>query len=124
MNQLLAIAAGGSIGAVLRFLLSSQVYNGFGRDFPYGTIVVNVVGSLLMGLLYQLFLQRYSVSPEMKAALLVGLLGAFTTFSTFSIETVLLLEQGNLFKAMMNVIVSVVVCIIATWAGLLIARQF
>ena len=77
-----------------------------------------------MGLLYQLFLQRYSVSPEMKAALLVGLLGAFTTFSTFSIETVLLLEQGNLFKAMMNVIVSVVVCIIATWAGLLIARQF
>ena len=124
MNQLLAIAAGGSIGAVLRFLLSSQVYNGLGRDFPYGTIVVNIIGSLLMGLLYQLFLQRYSVSPELKAALLVGLLGAFTTFSTFSIETVLLLEQGNLFKAMMNVIVSVVVCIVATWVGLLIARQF
>lgn len=124
MNQLLAIAVGGSIGSILRFLVSSQVYDGFGRDFPYGTVVVNVIGSLLMGLLYQLFLQRYFVSPEIKAALLVGLLGAFTTFSTFSIETVLLLEQGNLFKALMNVIVSVVFCVFATWAGLLIAKQF
>lgn len=124
MTQLIAIAAGGSIGAILRFLLSSQIYNGLGRDFPYGTLVVNVVGSLLMGLLYQLFMQRYSVSPELKAALLVGLLGAFTTFSAFSIETVLLLEQGHLFKAMMNIIASVVLCIFATWAGLSIAKQF
>lgn len=123
MTQLLAIAAGGSIGAVMRFIVSTGIYSWLGRGFPYGTLVVNVLGSLLMGLLYELFLQRLSVSPEVRAILLVGFLGAFTTFSTFSIETVNLIEQGDLLKAMANVFVSVILCVLAAWIGLQIMRQ-
>ncbi len=96
---------------------------GFGRGFPYGTLTVNVLGSLAMGLLYELFLQRLSISPEVRALLLVGFLGAFTTFSAFSIETVHLIEQGDLLKAVGNILASVILCVLATWCGLLIARQ-
>tara|TARA_R110002074_G_scaffold170006_2_gene332269 strand:+ start:51907 stop:52281 length:375 start_codon:yes stop_codon:yes gene_type:complete len=123
MTQLFAIAAGGSIGAVMRYLVSTGVHGWFGKGFPYGTLVVNVLGSLAMGLLYELFLQRMSVSPEIKAVLLVGFLGAFTTFSTFSIETINLIEQGDLLKAMLNILASVVLCILAAWCGLQIVRQ-
>jgi len=123
MSQLLAIAAGGSIGAVMRYLVSTSVYSYLGKGFPYGTLVVNVLGSLAMGLLYELFLQRLSVSPEVRAILLVGFLGAFTTFSTFSIETIHLIEQGDLLKAISNVLLSVILCVFAAWCGLQIARQ-
>ena len=122
MTQILAIAAGGSIGAVMRFLVSTGIYSWLGRGFPYGTLVVNVLGSLLMGLLYELFLQRLSISPEVRAILLVGFLGAFTTFSTFSIETINLIEQGYLIKAITNVFASVILCVLAAWCGLQIAR--
>jgi CrcB protein len=123
MPQLFAIAAGGSIGAVMRYLVSTGVYGWLGRGFPYGTLVVNVLGSLVMGLLYELFLQRLSVSPEIRAVLLVGFLGAFTTFSTFSIETINLIEQGYLLKAMTNILASVILCVLAAWCGLQMARQ-
>ena len=123
MTQILAIAAGGSIGAVMRYLVSTGVYNYLGRGFPYGTLAVNVLGSLLMGLLYELFLQRLSVSPEVRAILLVGFLGAFTTFSTFSIETITLIEQGDVFKAVVNMLASVILCVVAAWLGLQLARQ-
>ncbi|WP_337954738.1 CrcB family protein [Sedimenticola selenatireducens] len=85
MFQVLTIAAGGAIGALMRFWVSNGIYGVFGRGFPYGTLTVNVLGSLVMGFLYILFLERMSVSPEIRGALLVGFLGAFTTFSTFSI---------------------------------------
>ncbi|MEN8132999.1 MAG: fluoride efflux transporter CrcB, partial [Pseudomonadota bacterium] len=94
-----------------------------GQDFPYGTLTVNAVGSLLMGLLTILMLERMSVGPEMRGALLIGLLGAFTTFSTFSMETLFLIEQGDVFKAVLNVLLSVVVCISAAWLGLKIGRM-
>jgi len=123
MTQILAIAAGGSIGAVMRYLVSTGVYSWFGRGFPYGTLVVNILGSLLMGLLYELFLQRLSVSPEIRAVLLIGFLGAFTTFSTFSIETINLIEQGDLIKAIINMLASVILCVLAAWCGLQIVRQ-
>lgn len=123
MSQLLAIAAGGSIGAVMRYLVSTGIYSWLGRGFPYGTLVVNVLGSLAMGLLYELFLQRLSISPEVRAALLVGFLGAFTTFSTFSIETINLIEQGDLLKAVTNMLASVILCVLAAWCGLQMARQ-
>ncbi len=120
--ELIAIALGGASGAVLRYWTSSGVYSLLGRDFPYGTLVVNVLGSLLMGLLTILMLERMSVGPEMRAALLIGLLGAFTTFSTFSMETLFLIEQGYLLKAFLNVLLSVVVCIVAAWFGMKVGR--
>ena len=123
MSQLFAIASGGAAGALMRFWVSGAIYTLLGRAFPYGTLVVNVIGSLAMGLLYILFMERMSVSPEMRAALLVGFLGAFTTFSTFSIETLNLIEQGELFKAVLNMLLSVIACVAACWLGVLIGRQ-
>lgn len=123
MIQLIAIAVGGAAGALFRFWVSSGVYHLLGRGFPFGTLAVNVLGSLAMGFLYVLFLERMSASPELRAALLIGFLGAFTTFSTFSIETLNLLEQAELVKAGLNMLLSVGACILACWFGLIIGRQ-
>lgn len=121
--QVIAIAGGGAVGALLRFWVSIGVYQLLGRGFPWGTLAVNVIGSFLMGLLFVLFLERSMVSGELRGAVLVGLLGAFTTFSTFSIETLTLIEQADYLKAMLNAVLSVVVCILACWAGLALGRQ-
>jgi CrcB protein len=121
--QTLAIAAGGAVGALLRFWASNGVYALLGRTFPYGTLAVNVLGSLLMGLLYVLLLDKLALGPQWRAALLVGLLGAFTTFSTFSIETLNLVEEGEAIKALLNVLLSVVLCLIAAWIGVLAGRS-
>ncbi|MES9812699.1 MAG: fluoride efflux transporter CrcB [Candidatus Thiodiazotropha endolucinida] len=123
LNQLIAIASGGAVGALFRFWVSSGIYSLLGRGFPYGTLVVNVLGSLVMGFLYVLLLERTTVSPEMRGALLIGFLGAFTTFSTFSIETLNLLEQAELLKAGLNILVSVIACVLACWFGLVVGRQ-
>lgn len=123
MFQVLTIAAGGALGALMRFWVSNGIYGVFGRGFPYGTLVVNVLGSLMMGFLYILFLERMSVSPEVRGALLVGFLGAFTTFSTFSIETINLIEQADLLKAALNMVLSVGACVLACWAGVILGRQ-
>ena len=123
MTQTLAIAAGGAIGALLRFWMSSGVYAMLGRGFPYGTLAVNVLGSLLMGYLYIVMIERLALSAEWRAFALVGLLGAFTTFSTFSIETLNLLEQADYGKAAGNMLLSVVACVAAAYAGVMLARQ-
>ena len=112
MNQLLAIAGGGAIGALLRYWVSNATYTLTGSAFPYGTLLVNVTGSLIMGFAYIL-----------RAFLLIGLLGAFTTFSTFSVETLNLMESGHLMRAASNAVLSVVLCIGAAALGVAIARQ-
>lgn len=123
MNHLVAVAIGGSFGAVMRFFVSTGVYQWLGRGFPYGTLAVNVIGSFLIGLLTEaLILQRVAISLEYRSAILVGLFGSFTTFSTFSLETLYLIEQGNHIKAALNVFVSVCACILAVWVGLLAGR--
>jgi len=94
-----------------------------GRDFPYGTLTVNVTGSLAMGAVYVLLIERMDVDPLWRGALLIGLLGAFTTFSTFSIETLALLENGEPVKAIVNVLASVSICIVACWIGMVAGRQ-
>ncbi len=122
MMQILAIAGGGAIGALLRYWMSTGIHHLLGRGFPYGTLVVNVLGSLLMGFLYIMLIDKLSLGPVWRAALLVGLLGAFTTFSTFSIETLNLMEEGELVKALLNVVLSVVLCLFAAWIGVLAGR--
>ena len=123
MLQLLAIAFGGAVGALMRYFVSTGSYFLFGRGFPYGTLMVNVLGSLLMGALFVVLSERLALGPEWRGGLLVGLLGAFTTFSTFSLETLVLLEEGRWLGASVNVFLSVTLCLAATWIGLTLARQ-
>lgn len=124
MNQLIVIALGGACGSVVRFLVSTGVYQWLGRGFPYGTLSVNVIGSFLIGFLAEaLILQKVAFALEYRAAILVGFLGGFTTFSSFSLETIYLIEQGALSKAALNIALSIMACLLAVWLGLLAGRS-
>jgi len=124
MGQIIAIALGGACGSVLRFLVSTGIYQWLGKGFPYGTLAVNIIGSFLIGLLAEaLILQRITMALEFRAAILVGVLGGFTTFSSFSLETLYLMEQGSFSKAAINVLASVGSCLLAVWIGLLSGRS-
>jgi CrcB protein len=123
MRQLLAIAAGGAAGSLLRFWMSNWVHTYADRSFPYGTLAVNVLGCLLTGFLFVLFVDRLSDNPVLRAGILIGVLGGFTTFSSFSIETFNLIEQGAWVRAAANMGVSLVLCVGATWIGVILGRQ-
>jgi CrcB protein len=122
-KTLMFIAIGGAFGAVSRYSASLGVYSLLGRGFPYGTLLVNVAGSFLMGLLSIMLLERFNLGPEWRAAILVGFLGSFTTFSTFSIETLNLFEQGDFNRAVLNITLSLILCIVAVWFGVNLGRQ-
>ena len=116
MTNILFVALGGSIGAVLRYLISIFMIQVFGSSFPFGTLLVNVLGSFLMGIVYALG-QLSHLSPEVKSLVAVGLLGALTTFSTFSNETLLLMQEGLWFKSMLNVLLNVTLCLFMVYIG-------
>jgi len=124
MNNYLLIFLGGGIGCLMRYWISHGSYTIIGQNFPYGTLVVNVTGSFLMGLLSIIILERFSISaPQLRAFLLIGFLGGYTTFSSFSIETLTLFEQGESFRALLNVGTSFTLCIFATWLGVILGKQ-
>lgn len=123
MNQVLAIATGGAVGSVLRFWLSTWVHSIAGRSFPYGTLAVNVLGCLAMGFLFVLLVERLSDNTVLRAGILIGVLGGFTTFSSFSIETFNLIEQGVWLKAVINMAASLFLCVGATWVGVILGRH-
>ncbi|WP_417517615.1 fluoride efflux transporter CrcB [Minwuia sp.] len=122
MNAILAVAAGGALGAVGRFGVQIVMIRAFGAGFPLGTLVVNVIGSLMMGFLAHWFLSR-GVSPELRNFVLIGCLGALTTFSTFSLDAVTLYQRGEIGAAALYVILSVVLSIGALFAGLALSRM-
>lgn len=123
MHILLAVAGGGALGALARYGLSLFLHHWLGRGFPWGTLAANVLGSFLIGLLAVLLVERLASGPEARALILIGFLGSFTTFSSFSLETWHLVENGLVLRAGLNIGLNLILCLAATLAGLLIGRQ-
>ncbi|GBL02974.1 fluoride efflux transporter CrcB [Glaciecola sp. KUL10] len=113
----LAICIGGAIGAPLRWYLVQITTNWLGKGFPFGTLAVNVLGSFALGVLYS-FIHYSDSNSWLKAMVGIGLLGALTTFSTFSFDTYLLIQQGQLGKAILNILINVSLCVFALWLAL------
>ncbi|GAB5461313.1 MULTISPECIES: fluoride efflux transporter CrcB [Hoeflea] len=124
MNVLLLVFVGGGFGAVARHLSGMAVMRAAGPGFPWGTMAVNIAGSLAMGLLIAWLARRSSGDSELRLLLATGFLGGFTTFSAFSLDAVTLYERGALTAAAAYVIASVTVSILALFGGLWLARQF
>jgi fluoride exporter len=118
-----AIAIGGALGCWARFAQTNLVQAVYGRDFPFATISINVIGSFLMGFLFIETLERLTLSPALRAGILTGVLGGYTTFSTFEMETLLLAEGGELLKAALYVVLSVGLGFAAAFGGAYIARN-
>ncbi|MBU3022823.1 fluoride efflux transporter CrcB [Aestuariibacter sp. A3R04] len=116
------LALGGAAGACLRYFVTSNIDSWFGKALPFGTLTVNVVGSFSLALLYGLIERHDLMESPYRALLGVGLLGAFTTFSTFSIETLTLLENGLIMKAVANVLFNVCACLLAGWAAIVLMK--
>lgn len=122
METALIIGVFGALGCLTRYYLSGWVYDLCGRAFPYGTFAVNIVGAFLIGLIMEFSLRSSLVPTQLRVGLTIGFLGGLTTFSTFSYETFRLLEDGELLIASVNVLSSVLVCLVFTWLGILAAR--
>lgn len=123
MNLVLAIGVGGALGSILRYTLSMASHRIVSTTFPIGTLIVNVLGSIAIGVLYVWLIERFGARPELRAFLIVGVLGGFTTFSSFSLETVTLLMQASYGRAALNVAASVLLCLLGTAAGIALGRQ-
>jgi len=121
--RLLAVAAAGALGALARYGLSGLVHRWAGPSFPWGTLVVNLLGCFLLGLLATLSVERWTLSATSRAAVLIGFLGAFTTFSTFSWETLQLLREGAVARALLNAAGSVLLGLVAAWAGYVLGSR-
>ena len=124
MNMVLSIAAGGALGSVLRHFAAKGALVLWGSGFPYGTLLVNVLGSFIMGVFVGMFAHMFNPSQEMRAFLTVGLLGGFTTFSSFSLDVVTLYERGETLSAISYIALSLILSLAAIFAGLLLTRSF
>ena len=117
-----AIAVGGGLGSVARFLVAREMERWLGNFLPYGTLVVNVLGSLALGWLATVFLDRSEINIALRLGIAVGFLGAFTTFSAFSLESVQLMLNGAVWRAALNVAANTVVCLGMCYLGMQLAR--
>jgi len=115
--QLILIALGGALGSVCRYWMSTAVQRFASPFFPYGTFAVNVLGCLIFGIIVGAARQRFVLGPPERAFLLIGVLGGFTTFSTFTYETFALLQDGEMLRAFANAAGQVVCGLVALWAG-------
>ncbi|MEC9361422.1 MAG: fluoride efflux transporter CrcB, partial [SAR324 cluster bacterium] len=120
--SLMAIALGGAFGSVSRFLVAQEMGRRFGDFLPYGTLAVNVLGSLALGWLVTIFLDHPEINSAIRLGIAVGFLGAFTTFSTFSFESVQLLLNGSVWRCMLNIAANTVVCFGMCYLGIQLAR--
>ncbi len=122
MREILFLSLAGALGALCRYGLSGAVQKMAGIGFPVGTLIVNVVGSALIGYIMQIGLNTDIIPRSLRVIMTIGFLGAFTTFSTFSYETVKFMEEGAWLSGILNIIVNVGLCLMATILGMLIGR--
>ena len=121
--QIVYLGLFGGLGCIARYLVSGWTYQLFGRSLPYGTLVVNLIGTFILGLLMEAALRSSFLSPELRIGLTVGFLGGFTTFSTFSYETLRMLEDGNYWGSAVTILLNVLGCLMAGSLGIYLARQ-
>ncbi len=122
MLRLIYIGLAGAVGTLLRYWLSESTARRFGETFPTGTLVVNLVGCFLAGMLFYLLFERYLINPTLRTVVLVGLLGGFTTFSSFGLQTFTLLRDGEMGRALLNIGVSNVGGLLLVWVGYSLAK--
>ncbi|MCK5444487.1 MAG: fluoride efflux transporter CrcB [Rhodospirillaceae bacterium] len=122
LQMVFYVGLGGAVGAILRFLTMSAIGHYFHSQFPISTFIVNVVGSFALGALLEIMALQWSPSPELRAMLVVGTLGAFTTFSTFSMDLYYLFDRGFLLSAVAYALGSVLLCLVGFWAGMAVFR--
>jgi len=117
------IAFGSALGGAARYLFGGWIQDRAGAAFPVGTLVINVTGSFLLGLLYRYAADSAAITPEVRAMLIIGICGGYTTFSTFSYETVRLLEEGEFGRAGLYIALSVLLSVAAAFLGLMAGRE-
>ncbi|PSH58334.1 fluoride efflux transporter CrcB [Phyllobacterium endophyticum] len=122
MNAILLVASGGAMGSVARYLVGLAMTRALGMNFPYGTLTVNVVGGFLMGFFIEVLARWFNASMDLRLFVAVGILGGFTTFSSFSLDAAVLWERGELATAFFYVLASVILSIGALFFGLWLAR--
>ncbi len=116
MNWLL-VAGGGAIGSALRYGLALFVQRTLGGNWPFSTLAANVIGSFIIGCMYEMLATKELLNEEARLFIMIGLLGGFTTFSAFSLETLLMFQEGDWFLAVLYAVFSVAGCLLAVWAG-------
>lgn len=122
MQRLIFIGLAGGAGTLVRYWLSEWTARRFGEAFPTGTLIVNLVGCFLAGLLFYLMFDRFLVNPTLRAVVLIGLLGGFTTFSSYGLQTFTLLRDGEMGLALLNIAISNVAGLLLVWMGYSLAR--
>jgi CrcB protein len=122
MNKYLLIGAGGFLGSIARFWVGSYIGNRLGMRFPFGTVAINISGSFLIGLIVTLIAQRAHWNANWSFLIPIGFIGAYTTFSTFELETLRTFQEGETLLAFLNVILSVVLGFVAVWLGMVTGR--
>lgn len=123
VKESLTVMGGGAFGCFARFALSRWVQTiSHHRDYPWGIFVCNVLGCLMVGILAGVLVHRLQLGPLWRSAIFIGFLGGFTTFSSFSIDTITMMQQGDMMSALSNIVLTVFFCLVATAGGLLITR--
>ena len=124
MPRLLLVGLGGFVGTVIRYWLSGVIARRYGETFPWGTLAVNALGCFLAGLLFYFLFDRFLTSPTARSVVFIGLLGGFTTFSSYGMQTFTLIRDGEVSLALLNVLVSNILCLFLVWLGYTLAKVF
>ena len=118
----IAVAVGGALGSIARYALSPWIFDISSHKFPYATLAVNVLGSFFMGILFVIIVEKAALPTEMRSLLMIGFIGAFTTFSTFSLDALGLWQNGHIFMSVVYMLATVILCLIAISSAIWLTR--